>query len=207
MSKSDCRTLIEKSCRPCAPAGTACVAADARALSSIFTFHTPMLDKPDLQDERSSPCLQVEYGLRVTEIAFLAPRRRSEHGRPIASPPPTTRRPVLSEYLGAASSTKLPWRCPVPQRAGHRAHHRSAGDSNRQLWARLEPLQGDPLPICRGPRRLRADLSDRHWIEFGAALKRQIHTVVLPPALINPHSSKRLILRSGRKRKDVHGAR
>ena len=39
-------------------------------------------------------------------------------------------------------------------------------------------------PFVEGRNGYEVDLSDRHWIEFGAALKR-IHSVVVPPALIN----------------------
>jgi spectinomycin phosphotransferase len=39
-------------------------------------------------------------------------------------------------------------------------------------------------PFIEGRNGYEVDLSDRHWIEFGAALKR-IHTVVVPPALSN----------------------
>jgi spectinomycin phosphotransferase len=52
-----------------------------------------------------------------------------------------------------------------------------------QLWASLDAFQVILYPFVEGRDGYEADLSDRHWIEFGAALKR-IHTVVLPPALI-----------------------
>ena len=44
-------------------------------------------------------------------------------------------------------------------------------------------LQDDFYPFVEGQDGYEVDLSDRHWSEFGTALKR-IHSVDVPPALI-----------------------
>ena len=51
-----------------------------------------------------------------------------------------------------------------------------------QLWANLDTFKVILYPFIAGRNGYEVDLSDRHWIEFGAALKR-IHSVTLPPAL------------------------
>ena len=51
-----------------------------------------------------------------------------------------------------------------------------------QLWADLGDFKAILYPFVEGRNGYEVDLSDRHWVEFGAALKR-IHTAALPPAL------------------------
>ena len=51
-----------------------------------------------------------------------------------------------------------------------------------QLWANLDNFKVILYPFVEGRNGYEVDLSDRHWIEFGAALKH-IHSVTLPSAL------------------------
>ena len=51
-----------------------------------------------------------------------------------------------------------------------------------QLWANLEAFKTILYPFVEGRNGYEVDLSDRHWVEFGTALKR-IHTAAVPPAL------------------------
>jgi spectinomycin phosphotransferase len=139
-----------------------------------------MLEKPDLQDEKISACLQDEYGFLDTQVAFL----------PLGADPNTAvyravakdetpyfvklRRGDLDE-----TSVALPKFLsdqgiehiipPLATRAG-------------QLWASLDAFNLILYPFVEGQNAYKVDLSDRHWSELGAALKR-IHTAVLPPAL------------------------
>ena len=55
--------------------------------------------------------------------------------------------------------------------------------STGQLWANLDTFKVILYPFVEGRNGYEVDLSDHHWIEFGAALKH-IHTTVVPPALI-----------------------
>ena len=52
----------------------------------------------------------------------------------------------------------------------------------RQLWARLDAFAVILFPFIAGRNGFAAPLSERQWIEFGAALKK-VHTVVVPPTL------------------------
>jgi spectinomycin phosphotransferase len=56
--------------------------------------------------------------------------------------------------------------------------------SSGQLWTNLDAFKVILYPFIVGRNGYEIDLSDRHWIEFGAALK-SIHSVTLPSALIN----------------------
>jgi spectinomycin phosphotransferase len=51
-----------------------------------------------------------------------------------------------------------------------------------QLWASLEAFKVVLYPFVEGCNGYQVGLSDRQWLDFGAALK-SIHTAVLPPAL------------------------
>jgi len=53
-----------------------------------------------------------------------------------------------------------------------------------QLRASLDAFKLILYPFIEGRDGYEVDLSDRHWGEFGTALKR-IHTAVVPPALIS----------------------
>ena len=52
-----------------------------------------------------------------------------------------------------------------------------------QLWASLDAFKLILYPFVEGHNGFEVDLSDRHWSDFGTALK-SIHTAVVPPALI-----------------------
>jgi len=51
-----------------------------------------------------------------------------------------------------------------------------------QLWASLDAFRLMLYPFVEGRNGYEVDLSERHWRDFGAALKR-IHTAVVPPML------------------------
>jgi len=140
-----------------------------------------MLVKPDLQDDRVIACLQDEYGLHVVQVAFLpvgadlntaAYRAVTDNETPYFV---KLRRGVFDEiavtlpkFLSDQGIAQII--APLATQTG-------------QLWASLDAFKLILYPFVEGHNGYEADLSDRAWGEFGAALK-SIHTAVVPPALI-----------------------
>lgn len=140
-----------------------------------------MLEKPDLQDEKIITCLQDEYGLAVAQLTFL----------PIGADPNTAvyRAATTDETAyfvklrrGAFDETSvtLPKLLSdqgvapiIPPLATQRG----------QLWANLDVFTLILYPFVAGRNGYEVDLSDQHWVTFGAAVKR-LHTAPLPPALL-----------------------
>ena len=139
-----------------------------------------MLEKPDLQDSKIIACLQDEYGLNVVQLAFL----------PLGADLNTAVYRVVADdtvsYFvklrgGVFDETSValpkflsdqgiePIIPPLTTKTG-------------QLWADLAPFKVILYPFVEGRNGYEVDLSDRHWGDFGKALKR-IHTAQVPPAL------------------------
>jgi spectinomycin phosphotransferase len=139
-----------------------------------------MLEKPSLPDEKILACLRAEYGLPVASLTFL----------PLGVDPYAAvyralgadgtlwfvklRRGLFDDlavalpaYLHAQGIPQII--APIATRAG-------------QLWVALDDFTLVLYPFVAGRDAYEQDLSDRQWLEFGAALKR-IHTTTLPPAL------------------------
>ena len=139
-----------------------------------------MLEKPDLQDEKIIACLRAEYGLRAVQIAFLplgadlntaVYRVVAEDETPYFV---KLRRGVFDEtavalpkFLGDQGIAQII--APLAAKTG-------------QLWADLDPFKLILYPFVESRNAYEVDLSDRHWVELGAALK-SIHTAVVPAAL------------------------
>jgi spectinomycin phosphotransferase len=139
-----------------------------------------MLEKPETPDDKIIACLQAEYGLRVAEIAFL----------PLGADRNTAVYRAISDD-GAAYFLKLrsgvfdETSVALPRFLGDQGiPHILAplATSSGQLWADLDAFKVILYPFIEGRNGYEVDLSDRHWIELGAALKR-IHAVTLPPGL------------------------
>ncbi len=139
-----------------------------------------MLEKPDLPDESLRACLRDHYGLHVTEIAFL----------PLGNDVNTAVYRVVADdatpyFLklrsGAFDETTVAIPrflhdqgipqilAPIATNAGH-------------LWVRVDSFAVIVFPFVAGRNGFEAPLSDRQWVDLGAAL-RGIHTAVVPPSL------------------------
>jgi len=140
-----------------------------------------MLEKPDLKDGKIIACLQNEYGLRVVQVAFLplgADQNTAVYRVVAEDETPyfvKLRRGVFDEaavalpkFLSDQGIVQII--APLATKTG-------------QLWASLDAFKLILYPFVEGHNGYEVDLSDRHWGDFGAALK-SIHTVVAPPALI-----------------------
>ena len=139
-----------------------------------------MLEKPDLPDEKIITCMQTDYGLRVAEIAFL----------PLGADLNTAVYRVISDdgtayFLKLRSGVFDETSVTLPKFLSDQgiAHVLAPlSTSAGQLWANLDTFKVILYPFIAGRNGYEVDLSDRHWSEFGATLKR-IHSVTLPPAL------------------------
>jgi spectinomycin phosphotransferase len=141
-----------------------------------------MLEKPDLQDDMITAGLQAAYGLRVAAIAFL----------PLGADLNTavyrvTADDGVSYFLKLRSGVFDETSVTLPKFLSDQGiPHLIAPltTTSGQLWADLADFKMILYPFIEGRNGYEVDLSDRHWIEFGAALKR-IHSVTLPSALGN----------------------
>lgn len=140
-----------------------------------------MLEKPDLQDEKIITCLQDEYGLPVVQVAFLplgADHNAAVYRAVTADETPyfvKLRRGVFDEI-----SVALP---KFLSDQGIRQIIAPLATRTGQLWASLDAFKLILYPFVAGHNGYEADLSARHWNDFGMALKR-MHTAVVLPALI-----------------------
>jgi spectinomycin phosphotransferase len=139
-----------------------------------------MLEKPDLQDEEIITCLQEEYRLRAVQFAFLplgadlntaVYRLVADDGTPyflkLRSGIFDETSVTLPKYLSDQEIVQI-----IPPLA----------TQTGQLWASLEAYKVILYPFVEGHNGYEVNLSDRHWVDLGTALKR-IHTAVVPAAL------------------------
>src|SRR5215211_5161815 len=139
-----------------------------------------MLEKPEIQDEKIIACLQVEYGLRIIQMAFLplggnlctaVYRALAENGTLYFCKLRCSDFDEISVALPSFMSEQgitqiIP---PLPSKTG-------------QLWAKLEAFNVILYPFVEGTSGFQHKLTARQWADFGAALQR-MHTLSLPPAL------------------------
>src|SRR5215212_6383251 len=139
-----------------------------------------MLEKPDIQDEKIIACLQVDYGLRIIQMAFLplggnlctaVYRAVAEDGTlyfcKLRCSDFDEISVELPRFLNEQGITQIiP---PLPSKTG-------------QLWAKLEDFHVILYPFVEGTSGFDVELTEHQWADFGAALQR-IHTLSLPPVL------------------------
>lgn len=139
-----------------------------------------MLEKPDLPDENIIACLRAEYALSANSIVFLplgADQNTVVYRVVAADETPyfvKLRRGdfdetsvTLPKFLSDQAVPHII--APLTTQAG-------------QLWAILDDYTVIVYPFVEGRDGYAVDLTDQHWIDFGAALKR-IHTADVPPAI------------------------
>ena len=140
-----------------------------------------MLEKPDLQDERIIACLRDDYELPIVRVTFLplGVDRNAAVYRVVADDGMSyfvkLRRGVFDEITLA-----------VPKFLSDQGIKQIIAPlttNTGQLWANLDAFKLTVYPFVEGHNGYEVDLSDRHWSEFGTALKR-LHTAEVPPALI-----------------------
>ncbi len=139
-----------------------------------------MLEKPDFEDEKIAACLQKEYELTVSQISFL----------PLGADLNTAVYCVIAEdetpYFAKLRRGDFDEAAvAVPKfisNGGLKQIIPSLTTQTGQLWASLPPFKMILYPFVEGNGGFDVNLSDRHWVEFGAALKG-FHTAVIPPTI------------------------
>jgi spectinomycin phosphotransferase len=139
-----------------------------------------MLEKPDLQDETIIACVQDAYGLLVDHIAFLpigADLNTVVYRIVAADETPY----FLKLRRGAFDETSVTFPSLLSDRGITHIIAPLVTQVGR-LWAVLGDFKVILHPFVAGRNGYELALSERHWADFGAALK-SIHTVETPPTL------------------------
>jgi spectinomycin phosphotransferase len=139
-----------------------------------------MLEKPDIADQLILGHLQHEYGLYAIQLNFLplgvdvnaaVYRLLAQDGKVYFL---KLRKGVFEELIVAVpqflESQGIPHiLAPIPTLKG-------------QLWGNLDEYRMTLYPFVAGKDGYEATLSDRQWVELGAAM-RAVHTARIPPDL------------------------
>ena len=145
-----------------------------------YNTRLPMLEKPELQDEKIIACLQDDYGLPAVQIAFLplgADLNTTVYRAALADGTPyfvKLRRGAFDEI--AVTLPKFLSDQGIAQIIAPLAANTG------QLWASLGAFTVILYPFVEGRDAYEVVLSERHWRDFGAALKR-LHTAAVPREL------------------------
>lgn len=136
-----------------------------------------MLEKPDIQDSLIIACLSEEYDLNITQLDFLplgadvntaVYRATSDNG--------------ASYFVKLRSGVFNEMSILVPKLL-HDQHIESIipplPTRSQGLWANVGDYKLMAFPFIEGRSGYEMRLSDRHWIDFGRAL-RALHTAMLP---------------------------
>jgi spectinomycin phosphotransferase len=139
-----------------------------------------MLEKPDVSDETLRVCLRDHYGLHVTQIVFL----------PLGNDVNTAVYQVVAAegtwyFLKLRSGAFDETTVTIPRflhDLGIMQIIPPIATTAGGLWTRVDGFAVILSPFVVGRNGCETPLSERQWIEFGAALRR-IHTVAVPPSL------------------------
>lgn len=140
-----------------------------------------MLEKPDLKDERIIACLNDEYGVPAGQVSFLpigADRNTAVYRIAAADD-----RVYFLRLRGRGfeeASVSLP---KYLQDQGIEQIIAPVTTATGKSWATLDAFRVILYQFIEGRNGYEVRLSDRHWREFGAAVKR-LHTVALPSSLL-----------------------
>lgn len=140
-----------------------------------------MLIRPAISDDRLRTCLREAYALRADRIDFLpigndvntaAFRVVGDDATPyflkLRSGPFPVATVTIPAFLHDHGLTQV-----IPAMRSTQA----------RLWARLEPFAVTLSPFVEGHNGFTAPLSERQWLQLGAAL-RALHQATLPEALL-----------------------
>ncbi len=137
-----------------------------------------MLQQPDLPDGRITRCLNNDYGLDVTEVALLPLGADSDSAIYRVIAVDDTPYLLKLRQRGAFAKTAIE----IPQflhEQGISPIITPIATTTGRLWAPLESFAVILYPFVEGCNGFEAPLSDRQWVELGAAL-RGMHRAALP---------------------------
>jgi len=139
-----------------------------------------MLEKPSIQDEKIIAALKEEFGLEAARLTFLplgadlntavyrvVAASGTAHFLKLRGGIFDETSVTLPRFLSDQGITQI-----IPPLAS----------KSGQLWASLGEFKMILYPFIEGRNGYEVDLSDRQWIDFGAAIKR-IHTMDVPPSI------------------------
>ncbi len=144
--------------------------------------HKPMLEKPDLAEERISACLQKKFGLLLAQISFL-PIGADLHTAVYRAVTTDGTAYFVKLRRGAFAETSVT----LPKFLSNQGIAQIIAPLTSKtggLWAELDPFKVILYPFIPGRDGYEVNLSDGQWREFGGALRR-IHDAVLPSSLTN----------------------
>jgi spectinomycin phosphotransferase len=142
-----------------------------------------MLEKPDIPDEEIIACMRTEYGLDIVLLEFLplgadlntaVYRGEAENGSLYFVKLRMDRFDETSAFL-----PKYLYNCGIRQVLA------PLESNSRKLWADLGAFKCLLYPYIDGRNGYETVLTDEHWREFGATLKR-IHTAEIPERITQP---------------------
>ena len=148
-----------------------------------------MLEKPDIQEEKISACLQESYGLHVLRLTFLplgadvnaaVYRAVAERVADGVTGGERVYFVKLRRGLFDEIAVTLP---KFLSDQGIEQIIAPIATTTGRLWATLGDFTMILYPFVEGHNGYEITLSDRHWGALGTALKR-IHTAVVPPVLL-----------------------
>jgi spectinomycin phosphotransferase len=141
-----------------------------------------MLERPDVEDTALVACLEQAFGLRVADIAFL----------PIGADPNAAAFRVVAEggtvyffKLRSGASNEVAVSLPrwLQEQGISQVIAPLLPTNNGRLWDSVDGYTVILYPYVEGRNGYEVPLSDQHWRELGAALRR-LHAVAPPPALL-----------------------
>jgi spectinomycin phosphotransferase len=141
-----------------------------------------MLEKPDIQDEKIAECIQVEYGLNIVQIAFL----------PLGADQDTAVYRAVTDdetpyFVKLRSGVFDEMTIMVPKLLHDQGIQQviaPLSTLSQQLWADLSEFKLTVFPFIEGHNGYEVDMLDRHWVDFGSALK-SIHTAAMPATVLD----------------------
>jgi spectinomycin phosphotransferase len=128
-----------------------------------------MLEKPDIQDSRIIACLRDDYGLTIVQISFL----------PIGADRNTAVFRAMSDeddaYFVKLRSGDFDEMSILAPKLLHDQHNRHIiaplSTRSQELWANVDRFKLAVFPYIEGHNGYEINLLDRHWVDFGQALK------------------------------------
>jgi spectinomycin phosphotransferase len=140
-----------------------------------------MLEKPNLQDEKIITCLRHDYGVRVTGISFI-PAGNDSSAWVYQVRTDGTETFFLKLKRGTVSEPSVA----VPRYLKDKGIEQIVAPlptKTQALWTNVGQFALILYPFVEGQIGMEIGLSDKQWVEFGAALKN-IHSAKLPPGLL-----------------------
>jgi spectinomycin phosphotransferase len=141
-----------------------------------------MLEKPEIQDAAIVACLRGAYDLPIRRLTFL----------PIGADQNTAVYHAMaaggaSHFVKLRGDTFDPTSVTLPRflyDQGVQAIIPPLATRSGALWTNVDRFKLIVYPYMFGRDGYEVPLSERHWVEFGAAV-RSIHSSALPPSLVN----------------------